>query len=98
MTSGCFSHERWGGFWNPARTAGLVLLTALVWPAGAQNVASVSGTNSLRMPQFLQKVLERNESIQLRVLELEIARRRYNGEQGAFEPDFMMGASQEGNK
>jgi outer membrane protein TolC len=74
----------------------LLIALALSLRVGAQQ-ANV-GTNSLRLKEFLQLVLDRNESVQLRRLEMEIADRRWKGEYGAFEPDFVIAASREENK
>jgi outer membrane protein len=71
----------------------LLLLAGLDSRADAQVT-----TNSLRLNQFIQMVLERNESIQLRLLEVEISKRRLSGEMGAFEPDLVIAASREENK
>jgi outer membrane protein TolC len=65
---------------------------------GAETQSTAVRTNSLTLNQFLKLVLERNESVQLRRIEVEIADKRWKGEYGAFEPDFMVAASREANK
>lgn len=73
------------------------LLLLLLAGLGSRADAQVT-TNSLRLNQFIRMVLERNESIQLRLLEVEISKRRLSGEMGAFEPDLVIAASREENK
>ena len=48
--------------------------------ARAQMLTNTAGNISLGLNQFLNLVLERNESVQLRVLELEITKKRLNAE------------------
>jgi outer membrane protein len=73
-------------------------LLLLVLIGLSSRVEAQVATNSLRLNQFIQMVLERNESIQLRLLEVEISKRRLSGEMGAFEPDLVIAASREENK
>src|SRR4051794_15686235 len=40
---------------------------------------------------FIGLVLQRNESVQERILEFETNRRRFKGEQGTFEPELVLG-------
>jgi outer membrane protein TolC len=77
----------------------LVLLLSLgLAGSGAAKAASQAGaTNSLHLNQLLQMVLARNESVQLRMIEVEIAKRRWEGEKGAFEPDLVIGGAREEN-
>ena len=94
MTRGFFQ----GRFhrWLARATIGLSLLP--IWQLQGQGATNVIGTNALTLNQFLQKVLERNESVQMRLLETEIAERRIKGEMGAFEPDLVLAFSREENK
>ncbi len=48
-------------------------------------------TRDLGLKEFLRLVLERNESLQTRALELKIADKRFRAERGAFEPDLVLG-------
>ncbi|HTD67232.1 MAG TPA: TolC family protein [Candidatus Limnocylindria bacterium] len=100
MTPGFSLHARWAETLALARTTVVILLVsiALASRAEAQITTNSPGTNSLRLNEFLQMVLEHNESIQLRALEVEIAKHRLEGERGAFEPDFVVAASREENK
>lgn len=96
------SFQWWpGGGFCLGTSIALLLSVALV-STGRVNAQSATNaaplTNTLSMAQFLKLVLERNESVQLRVLELEITQRRFNAEQGVFEPDFFIAASREENK
>ncbi|MEW6302147.1 MAG: TolC family protein [Verrucomicrobiota bacterium] len=43
----------------------------------------------LSLKDFLQRVLDNNENLQTRLLEAEINRKRYEGERGIFEPEFV---------
>jgi len=53
--------------------------------------AAAATTNELTLKTFLQLVLQRNESLHARVLEFEISHKRLKAEQGAFEPEFVLG-------
>jgi outer membrane protein len=46
---------------------------------------------SLGLNEFLQIVLQRNENLQVRELEVKIAKQRIKAEQGAFEPELILG-------
>lgn len=50
-----------------------------------------SGTNTLSLRSFVQLVLQRNESLRVRLLEFEINEKRFRGEQGIFEPEVVLG-------
>ncbi|MBK7998795.1 MAG: TolC family protein [Verrucomicrobia bacterium] len=49
------------------------------------------GTNTLTLREFVQLVLQRNESLRARLLEYEISEKRTRGEQGIFEPELVLG-------
>jgi outer membrane protein TolC len=53
--------------------------------------------DELTLQAYLQRVMDYNESIQLKILELEISRRKYLGERGSFEPDFVASAERQSN-
>ena len=61
-------------------------------PEQAQPSSIPPGTNTLPLRDFVQKVLDRNESIQVHLLELEISKKKLNAERGAFEPELVGGA------
>lgn len=52
----------------------------------------------LKLDVFLKRVLERNESLQAKLLDVEISRRKARAEFGAFEPAIFGSASREYNK
>ncbi len=63
--------------------------------------AEVSTTNAapgLTLQEFRQRVLEHNESIQVRLLELEVNRRKARAEKGIFEPELFGSYTREANK
>ncbi len=49
------------------------------------------GTNTLTLREFVQLVLQRNESLRARLLEYEISEKRTRGEEGIFEPELVLG-------
>jgi outer membrane protein len=55
-------------------------------------------TNSLSLREFLQLVLERNESLHARVLEFEITQKRLKAERGIFEPEIVLSYDRVENK
>jgi outer membrane protein TolC len=67
----------------------LLLLAASLQASPAPAPLFPPGTNALRLRDFLQLVLERNESLQQRVIEFEISRKKYKGEKGVFEPELV---------
>jgi outer membrane protein TolC len=67
---------------------GILVLSALAAFASATNNAP---RRDLDLKEFLQLVLERNESLQVRLLEVKIAQRRLQGEKGIFEPELLLG-------
>ncbi len=73
--------------------AGIVAFFATM--AGFLSLAVVAAiqpgaTNDLTLRDFLQMVIERNESLQVRVLELKIAQKRFKSERGVFEPEALL--------
>ncbi|HEY0551485.1 MAG TPA: TolC family protein, partial [Verrucomicrobiae bacterium] len=79
-------------------------VSLLVWAAlftsrlPAQTATNAAENNSVRLKDFLQRVIERNESIQIRLLELEITNKKFQGEHGAFEPELVLSAARDDNK
>src|SRR5580765_7390654 len=65
-------------------------------------IPSQGGSNppisELSLREFIQLVLERNDSVQTRLLEFEISRKKYRAEQGVFEPEFVLGYDYVENK
>ena len=60
-------------------------------PRAAGAPAPAVTTNALSLRDFVQLVIQRNESLHARVLEYEISQKRYRGEQGIFEPELTLG-------
>ena len=75
----------------PAWTTLLVLMCGEAAPLKGASplVQSQQGVLQLTLDDFIQQILENNEALQIRILEVEIARRRYKGEQGIFEPELV---------
>ncbi len=65
-------------------------------PAAVPTV-TLGATNALTLRQYLQLVLDRNEALQGKFIELKISRKRYQAEKGAFEPDLVASADRESN-
>ena len=55
-------------------------------------------TNALALKEFVQLVLERNEAIQVRILELAITKKRLSAERGVFEPELVASYDRVENK
>lgn len=55
-------------------------------PGAAAVAQAVPPGNGITLSQAIQKVLIHNESLQVKMLDAEIARRQYKGERGIFEP------------
>ena len=76
-------------------------------PANPGAVSNPSATNAtafapsaprhLTLAEYLQLVLDRNEALQGKLLELKISRKRYAAEKGAFEPDLVGSVDRESN-
>src|SRR5438105_4992112 len=64
------------------------LLSVCLGPAWGEPGSSVK---NLTLQEFIMLILEKNESVQERILEFEINRKHYDGEKGAFEPEFVLG-------
>jgi outer membrane protein TolC len=57
--------------------------------ASPQQTSQERLTRDLTVNELIRQVLQRNEGIQQRILEVEITRKRYNAEKGVFEPDVV---------
>ncbi len=66
---------------------GVLLLLPL--PAAAAPLTDI--TNALTLDDFLRLVIERNDSLQSRILEYEITHKRMQAERGVFEPELTLG-------
>jgi outer membrane protein TolC len=73
-------------------------LLALVLPAKAWANFQSGSTNALALKEFVQLVLERNEAIQVRILELAITKKRLSAERGIFEPEVVASYDRVENK
>lgn len=60
--------------------------------------ADLSTPRELALKEFLGLVLERNESLQIRSLEVRIAQKRLKAESGVFEPELLLGYDRVENK
>jgi outer membrane protein TolC len=67
-----------------------LLLATIINPSFAADYTPPA-SRDLRLSEFLKLVLERNENLQLRDLELRIAEKRLKAEQGVFEPELLLG-------
>jgi len=75
-----------------------VLALAVFLPLNLRCQSSAShGAVQLTLDEFLKRIIERNESVQVKLLELEVNRRKARAEYGAFEPEFFAGTSREIN-
>jgi outer membrane protein len=102
-------HERilgstaWGWLWKVPRTClTLTLFSALVLGVSTQSQADVSPSTTvsdidLRLPDLVRLVLERNETLQGRLMSFEAQRRRAHGEYGIFEPELYGSVTHEVN-
>lgn len=55
-------------------------------------------TRDLTLSQFLRLVLEQNESLQVRALEVKIADKRFRAERGVFEPELVLNYDRQENR
>lgn len=83
---------------------GASLILGLLLIAGASvarleaQSSSARGTVDLTLEEYIQRVVTHNESVQERLLELEINRRKFKSEYGVFEPELVASFSRERNK
>src|SRR6185436_1253538 len=81
--------RRLSGLFGVLSQAGLVTVLAsfaLLTTALAQPTPTESVTNVMTLKETLQRVLDFNESIQIRILDHEISRKTYEAEKGIYEP------------
>ena len=78
-------------------TGALVLLLAPTVNTSAASFQS-GVTNALPLRDFVQLVLQRNETIQIRILELAITKKRLGAERGIFEPELVASYDRVENK
>jgi len=71
----------------------LIIFAAILSATSLTSAESptLGSTRDLTLQEFRHLVLERNESLQIRVLELKIAGKRLKGERGIFEPELLLG-------
>lgn len=67
----------------------IALLVAAYVPKGCGADLLSGQTNALNLRDFVQLVLQRNEAIQIRILELAITKKRLQAERGVFEPELV---------
>src|SRR5262245_3142027 len=75
----------------------LLAFSLFISPARGQSSAR-RGTFDLTLEDYVKRVVSYNESVQERLLELEINRRKYKAEYGVFEPELVGSFSRESNK
>src|SRR5688572_8266822 len=78
----------------------IIAACGAVIPAPFAAAATIQSgtTNDLTVAEFLQLVVERNESLQAKVLEFMIAQKRFHAERGAFEPELLLSYDRVENK
>jgi outer membrane protein TolC len=67
-------------------------------PARADSSSPRAGEIGLTLKELLQRVLDYNESLQVRMLQVEIARKSIKAERGIFEPELVGSVGHEDNK
>lgn len=84
----------------PRLLASFYLLMSLTIGLSARTIPAVASpvTNELTLRAFMELVLERNDSVQSRLLEFEINRKKHQAEQGIFEPELVLGYDHVQNK
>jgi outer membrane protein TolC len=77
---------------NILQVAVLVLVVAVRPSLGGDGAGTPDSkpTRELTLHDFLQMVLARNESIQVRAIELGISQKKLSGERGIFEPELLL--------
>lgn len=81
-----------------AMTAVVLALSVISGPGLRGDVAGGAGTVDLSLEAYRWLVLEHNESVQVRMLELEVNRRKYRAERGIFEPELYGTYTREANR
>ncbi len=64
----------------------------------AQPAAETSSRTELTLKDYLRSVLEHNESIQVKMLEVQVSQKKYQAERGIFEPEAVLGIERDRNK
>ena len=64
----------------------------------AQDAPTKVFPGQLALPTYLSLVLGNNQSLQVRLLEFEVSRRRYDGEKAIYEPDFVASYERQSNQ
>jgi outer membrane protein TolC len=80
---------------------GHVLMLAALGGDASSSAASPlepGRTNRLTLREFLQAVIERNETLHTRLLEFEINQKRFRAERGVFEPELVLSYDREANE
>jgi outer membrane protein TolC len=76
----------------------IVLAAVTACSVGAQDAPAPDRlAQNLTVKELVQRVIDRNEALQARLLEYEASRRRYSAEKGIFEPDLTGSVSHERN-
>lgn len=65
--------------------------------AHAQTTTATAVPAQLALPTYLSLVLGNNQSLQVRLLEFEVSRRRLDGERAIYEPDFVASYERQSN-
>lgn len=65
--------------------------------AHAQSATATAVPAQLALPTYLSLVLGNNQSLQVRLLEFEVSRRRLDGERAIYEPDFVASYERQSN-
>jgi len=73
-------------------------VVSLPLPLHSATVTQPGTTNDLTVSEFLVLVVERNESLQAKVLEFLIAQKRFKAERGIFEPELLLSYDRVENK
>jgi outer membrane protein len=77
----------------------MIVLGAMSVPLALAAAALEPGsTNDLTLRDFVQRVIERNESLQVRMLELKVAGKQFKAERGVFEPELLFSYDRVENK
>src|SRR5439155_25583401 len=85
MTSPILSQRVKSLAWGRRISAAVIAVCLVAESASGQERL----TSDLTLNDLIREVLQRNEGIQQRILEMEISRRKYIGEKGVFEPDLV---------
>jgi outer membrane protein TolC len=76
----------------------LVIAGMMLLELTASATFQSGATNALALKDFVQLVLQRNETIQIRLLELAITKKRLGAERGIFEPELVASYDRVENK